>query len=61
MKYKLYQTVRVKAMPKGSADEYAAIRGIYKNGTYWISNLNMPFSGSISEIVTADEIERLVP
>ena len=58
-KFKLYQMVRIKGMPEGCADEFAHVRGVYKDGTYWISNMNMPFSGSISEIVTADKIERL--
>lgn len=59
MKYKLYQMVRVKGVPKGDPDEFAHVRAVYDDGTYWISNLNMPFSGTISAVVTAQEIERL--
>lgn len=60
MKYKLYQMVRVKGVSKGDPDEFAHVRAVYDDGTYWISNLNMPFSGTISAVVSANEIERLV-
>lgn len=58
-KFKLHQMVRVKGEKPGSINEYADVRAVYDDGTYWIANLNMPFSGTISKIVTAQEIEHL--
>jgi hypothetical protein len=51
--------VRVKGEKPDSINEYADVRAVYDDGTYWIANLNMPFSGTISKIVTAQEIEHL--
>lgn len=59
MKFKVHQIVRVKGEKPGSINEYAHVRAVYDDGTYWIANLNMPFSGSISEVVTEQEIERI--
>jgi len=58
-KFKMYQMVRIKGMPKGDINEFAKIRGVHGDGTYWIANLNSPFSGTISAVVTAEEIESL--
>lgn len=58
-KFKLYQMVRIKGEKPGSINEYAKVRAVYDDGTYWIANLNSPFSGTISAVVAAEEIERL--
>ena len=59
MKFKMFQMVRIKGEKPGSINEFAHVRGVFDDGTYWVSNLNMPFSGSISAIVTDKDIERL--
>lgn len=60
-KFELYEHVRIKAVPRGRgfADEFAIIQHIYEDGRIWISNLNMPYSGSTSEVVTEDKIEKV--
>jgi hypothetical protein len=56
-KLKRYQLVRVKGEKRGSINEYARVCAVYDDGTIWIANLNMPFIGTISKIVTDQEIE----
>lgn len=42
-----------------SIDREANI-GITNDKKYWITNLNMPYQGTISKIVTADELTKLI-
>jgi hypothetical protein len=58
-KFKLNETVRVVGKKKGSTDEFARITNILEDGRYWISNMNMPFDGTISMPVTPDKIAKL--
>jgi len=38
---------------------HAIIRRIFKDGSIWISNLNMPYQGTISKILSLREFEEL--
>lgn len=58
-KFEFGETVRVKGKRVGSIDEFAVVRGVYENGIYWISNLNMPFAGTISDVVSENKIEKV--
>ena len=51
--------VRVRGEHKGSINEFARILKIYDNGDVWISNMNMPYLGTISEIVSIDRIDKV--
>lgn len=46
-KFKVGEIVRIVDEPAGSINEFARIDQIFGNGTFWISNINQPFSGSI--------------
>jgi hypothetical protein len=59
MKFERFEVVRVKGEPKGSINEFARIQGIMGASLYWIANLNMPFSGTISRWAKADELEKV--
>ena len=59
------EEVRVIGEKPGSINEFAAINSkilLNKEGklSVWITNLNMPYSGSISKFVTLDKIEKIV-
>jgi hypothetical protein len=43
----------------GSINEFARINHIYEDDSIWISNLNMPYLGTVSKIVSKDKIEIL--
>lgn len=60
MEFERNEHVRVKGEPKGSIDEFARIQHIYENGDIWIVNGNMPYSGTISEIISADKIHERI-
>lgn len=64
MRFKLGEVVRIKGEKKGSMNEKAVVRALRTNPAtgekgYWISNMNMPFQGTLSGFVTKKEIERL--
>ena len=43
-------------------DEYnceGRINTIMEDGKYWVTNMNMPFMGTISAAFTEDELEKL--
>ena len=58
-KFEMNEEVRVVGEKPGSRNEYAVIRGIYENGTYWIANMNMPYQGTISDVVSVNKIEKV--
>lgn len=58
-KFEFDEKVRVKGKRVGSIDEFAVVRHVYENGTYWIANLNMPFVGTISDVVSENKIEKV--
>lgn len=50
--------VRIKKYPIGDINEKARVMGVYNTKKQvWISNLNMPFIGTVSEIVSWEDIE----
>lgn len=56
MKFARNDHVRVVGEPKGSINEFARVVAVYPNGTYWISSANMPYCGTLNEIVSEDRI-----
>lgn len=58
-KFEMHEHVRVKGIPVGDPDEFAWVQGVYEDGRYWITNINMPYMGTISAIVSSDKIEKI--
>lgn len=58
-KFKLNEIVRIKGVPAGHPDEHARVMGLYDDDRVWVSNLNMPFSGSTSGIFPASDLEKI--
>lgn len=56
--FKRNEIVRVVGEPKGSINEFARIDTVYDDGRFWITNMNMPFLGTISKIVAESEIAK---
>lgn len=57
MEIKMNDTVRIKGQPKGSMNEFGRVLGVDFNGLIWVSNLNSPFSGTISEKFRKEDLE----
>lgn len=55
--FKRNDVVRVLNENESSCNAYAIVRSVYENGEVWITNLNSPFYGTISDIVSPTEIE----
>lgn len=56
---KINDSVRLYDFPKGHINEEARVVNIYPDKSVWIANVNMPFCGTISEILTQKEFETL--
>lgn len=57
MRYKARDHVRLLKYPENSINSHAEIEHIYPDGMVWIANLNMPYSGTISEVVTPEYMD----
>jgi glycine cleavage system H lipoate-binding protein len=58
MKIKVNDIVRIKGAPEGDINEFAKVKSVLEDGV-WISNLNQPFSGTISDIVPFEMVEKV--
>lgn len=58
-KIKINQHVRLIEYPAGDINEYAVIKHIYSDGTIWLANLNMPYVGTISEVVSKKRFKEM--
>lgn len=58
-KFEYLEHVRIKGEPVGSINEFARINMLLEDGSYWVVNMNMPFSGTISKRMTDAEIEKI--
>jgi hypothetical protein len=54
MDMEINSKVKVLGEKPGSINEYARINSITERGNIWVTNLNMPFMGTISELVTPE-------
>jgi hypothetical protein len=59
--FKTNEHVRIKGAPRGvgNPDEFARIDYKMKDGRYWVTNLSMPYMGSICRPMTVDQIEKI--
>jgi hypothetical protein len=51
--------VRLLEYPEGHINEEAKVKTIYPDKSVWIANTNMPFMGTISDIVSKERFERM--
>jgi len=58
-KAKVNDSVRLLDYPKEDINEYAKVKAVYEDGRVWVANLNMPYMGTISKIVSKNEFERM--
>ena len=57
MEYRLHQDVRLYAWPKHHPNSHAKITKTYPDGSVWLSNMNMPYQGTINRYFTKREFE----
>lgn len=55
---KVGDTVRILEFPKGHINAEGRVEGISEKGRIWVSNLNQPFAGTISQFFDREEIEK---
>jgi len=55
--FEKHDTIRILDSTPGSIDEFAKVVHVYGSGRVWVSNLNSPYSGTISNVVDSDTIE----
>lgn len=58
MVFEVNEHVRLKEY-KGSMNEYARIKAITEEGKYWVTNLGMPYSGTISVVMSEGQLEKI--
>jgi hypothetical protein len=59
-KFKTNDVAYIKAYKNDPDNCKGRVVTVFDDGRFWVSNLNMPFCGSVSEIFTADELEKVV-
>ena len=52
-----YDKVRILKYADDPFNEFGLVTHTYNNGDVWVSNMNMPFQGTINQRFTADEVE----
>ena len=61
-KFQHNDKVRIKKYPEGHINARGYVRGEPRlDGKIWVTNLNMPFSGTISEYFSPSELELIPP
>jgi hypothetical protein len=58
--YKINDHVRIIKYPENDINGYARINTIFPDGRVWLTNTNMPYQGTISEIFTKEEFKELL-
>ena len=58
-KLKVLDVVKIKRFKPGHMNEFGIINFINNDGTYHVSNMNMPFQGTISANFNRNEIEEV--
>ena len=56
MKFKVNDHVRILKYSENSPDGYGRVCAVYKDKTYWITNLNSPYAGSISKVFNEKDL-----
>ena len=59
-KYKEGDVVRLYQYPENDPNAYARINNISESGRVWFANLNMPFQGTLSVIVSKEQFEEMI-
>ena len=62
MKFKQFEHVRIKQYPENDINTYGMIQSIIKHGKnvrYWVTNMNIPYCGTISEFFTETELQKI--
>lgn len=57
--FKVNQFVKIKKYAGDQYNEEGRINHIREDGTYWVTNMNQPFMGSVSDFFTEDELEAI--
>lgn len=58
-KFKRLDTVRLLDYPEGSINSHGHVNHVYPDGRVWVSNINMPYIGTVNKIFRVDELDRL--
>jgi len=59
MKFEFNEIVIIKQYKDCEYNREGRVKQVFPDGTYWVANLNMPFMGTVSDIFTADELEKI--
>ena len=57
-KFDRLEHVIIKKYVNDEINKYGVIKSI-DNDMYWVTNLNMPYMGTISDFFTEDELEKI--
>ena len=58
--YKVNDHVRLYDYPEGDINEAARIRTIYENDDVFLTNMNMPYLGTINGRFSKEEFKRMI-
>ena len=58
MKFKVYDHVRINKFPESSTNARGKVDFI-RGDLYYVSNLNMPYAGTISQFFTEEELSNV--
>ena len=56
--FHVYEIVTIKKYKNDQYNNKGIIQHIYEDGRIWVSNLNQPFQGTISEIFYPEDLEQ---
>lgn len=59
MLFNQHEKVRILKYPEGDINEFGFIQGFNDDKRYWVSNMNMPFQGTVSEIFDETELDKV--
>lgn len=56
----MYKAYKVRGERRGSVNEFVVCKHIYEDGRVWLANVNMPFLGTISKVMTLKEAKKFL-
>lgn len=57
--FKVGEIVIIKMFRGSETNERGRINHISSDGRYWVTNMNMPFQGTVSDYFWSDELEKV--
>lgn len=58
-KFKVNETVKINKYDGDQYNEVGRVNSITEDGRYWVTNMNMPFMGTVSDFFDEDELSKV--